>query len=252
MFGYNQSMLATFINAAAIIIGALAGLVLRKRLSAGLRDTVFVAAGMLSLVIGILMAIETMHMLYLALALVGGGVIGAALHIEAGVLWVGESIRRLGTGWSRPAPAIGLPEESSSFALGFLESSVLFCVGSMAILGSIQAGTVGDYKLLLTKSVMDGVIAVLLAAALGAGVLGSAVSVLLYQGVLTLLAGVLQPWISPEIRTMISSLGGPMVMMIGINLLGLRKIPTANFLPALILGVGLILLDPWMPEIFRG
>ena len=91
-----------------------------------------------------------------------------------------------------------------------------------------------------------------MAAGLGAGVLGSALSVLLYQGVLTLLAGYLQPWISPEIRTMISSVGGPMVMMIGINLLGLRKIPTANFLPALVLGVAFILCNSWIPEIFHG
>lgn len=243
-------MLATIINAVAIVIGSIMGLLFRKRLSDGLRDTVFVAAGMLSLVIGILMAIETKHLLYLALSLVGGGIIGAALHVEDGVLFLGESLRRLGGRWSKPNPNPTQPEES--FALGFLESSVLFCVGSMAILGSIQAGTVGDYKLLLTKSVMDGFIAILLAAGLGAGVVGSALSVLVYQGLLTLLAGFLQPWITPEIRTMISSVGGPMVMMIGINLLGLRKIPTANFLPALLLGVAFVLLDPWIPAIFHG
>ena len=244
-------MIATFINAAAILIGAALGLLFRKRLSAGVRDTVFVAAGMLSLVIGILMAIETKHMLYLALSLVGGGIVGAALHVEDGVLYLGESLRRFGSRLSRRTADVPEPNQES-FALGFLESSVLFCVGSMAILGSIQAGTVGDYKLLLTKSVMDGFISILLAAGLGAGVLGSALSVLLYQGLLTLLAGFLQPWITPEIRTMISSVGGPMVMMIGINLLGLRKIPTANFLPALILGVAFVICDPWIPTIFHG
>jgi uncharacterized membrane protein YqgA involved in biofilm formation len=204
-----------------------------------------------------MMALKTEHVLYLALSLVGGGIIGAALHVEDAVLRFGALLRRIGQRLdpkTRPAVLDGrpAPESETSFAQGFLEASVLFCVGSMAILGSIQAGTSGDYRLLLTKSVMDGFIAILLAAGLGAGVAASALSILAYQGLLTLLAGFLQPFISPLILGMISSVGGPMVMMIGINLLGLRKIPTANFLPALVLAVAFGLANPWIPAILQG
>jgi len=244
-------MLATIINAIAILIGGLVGLAFRKRLNQSLKDTVFVAAGMLSLVIGILMAVKTQYYLYLALSLVGGGVIGAVLRIEDGVLYLGESMRKLGLRIGGRSNEPGIEGEKSSFALGFLESSVLFCVGPMAILGCIQVGTGAGYQLLFTKSVMDCFIAILLAAGLGSGVLGSALSVLVYQGLLTLLAGSLQNLITPAIETMISSVGGPMVMMIGINLLGLRRIPTANFLPALLIGVALIVANPWIPEIFQ-
>jgi uncharacterized membrane protein YqgA involved in biofilm formation len=256
-------MLATIINSVAIILGSLGGLLFRKHINREFRDTVFVAAGLLSLVIGIMMALKTEHVLYLALSLVGGGIIGAALHIEDAVLRFGELLRRIGSRFSRAAPQTAAAsnsegpqapqiEESTSFAQGFLEASVLFCVGSMAILGSIQAGTSGDFRLLLTKSVMDGFIAILLAAGLGAGVAASALSVLVYQGLITLLAGFLQPFISPTILAMISSVGGPMVMMIGINLLGLRKIPTANFLPALALAIGFGLANPLIPVFFQG
>ena len=247
-------MFATLINALAILLGSVCGLVFKKRITEAFRDIVFVAAGILSLVIGILMALKTEHVLYLALSLVGGGIIGAALQVENGVLRFGEFLRRLGKRVSGPKPVHGESAlaVSNRFAEGFLESSVLFCVGSMAILGSIQAGTANDYKLLLTKSVMDGFVSILLAAGMGAGVAASALSVLLYQGLITLLAGFLQPMISPLILSMISSVGGPMVMMIGINLLGLRKIPTANFLPSLVLAVGFALADPWIPNIFKG
>jgi hypothetical protein len=246
-------MLAAIINALAIVLGSTVGLLLKKRLTKSFGDVIFVAAGMLSLVIGIIMALQTRHMLYLALSLVGGGILGAAIHLEDGILAVGERLRIFGERFQRDKAA-RLPdgEHVPAFAKGFLEASVLFCAGSMAILGSIQAGTSGNYQLILTKSVMDGFIAILLSAGLGAGVMASAVSVLVYQGTLTVLAAFLAPYISDTIRAMISSVGGPLVMMIGINLLGLRKIPTGNFLPSLALGIAFALVDPWIPELLRG
>lgn len=241
-------MLATFVNCAAILLGAACGLLLRRRLSEGLKDTIYVAAGMLSLVIGILMAVKTHYYLYLAISLVGGGIVGSLLRIEDGVLTLGENLRRAA---ARLGGRSAGEADAGRFAQGFLEASVLFCVGPMAILGCIQAGTGGGYQLLFTKSVMDGFIAAIFAAGMGAGVLASALSVLAYQGALTLLAGLIKPFINAEIETVISSVGGPMVMMIGVNLLGLRKIPTGNFLPALVFAVALVACNPWIPELFR-
>lgn len=253
-------MLATIINAVAILIGGIAGIVFRNRISEQVKTVIFVAAGVTSLVIGISMALKVERVLYFAVALVGGGLIGALLRIEDGVLWLGEKLRGIGGKFGRRKVAVpdsltAPSETGSGFARGFLEASVLFCVGAMAILGSIEAGTAGPYgpfPILLTKSVMDGFISILLAAALGAGVIASALSILIYQGLLTLGAGLLSQFISPLMVSMISAVGGAMVIMIGINLLGLKKIPTANFLPGIVIAVALAAADPWMPQLFKG
>jgi uncharacterized membrane protein YqgA involved in biofilm formation len=133
-----------------------------------------------------------------------------------------------------------------SFAQGFLVSSVLFCVGALAIIGSFQAGVEKNYELLLTKSVMDGFMAVLLTAAYGIGVGFSALPILVYQGALTLLAGVLSPFVSELMVSEISGVGGAMVVMIGLNLLELKTIKTADFLPGLVVVVGFVLADPFL------
>ena len=125
-------------------------------------------------------------------------------------------------------------------------SSVLFCVGALAIIGSFRAGVEHDYELLFTKSVMDGFMAILLTAAYGIGVGFSALSVLVYQGALTLLAGVLAPFVSDLMVSEISGVGGAMVVMIGLNLLELRTIKTADFLPGLVIVVLFVIADPWL------
>ena len=125
-------------------------------------------------------------------------------------------------------------------------SSVLFCVGALAIIGSFRAGVEHDYELLFTKSVMDGFMAILLTAAYGISVGFSALSVLVYQGALTLLAGVLAPFVSDLMVSEISGVGGAMVVMIGLNLLELRTIKTADFLPGLVIVVLFVIADPWL------
>jgi uncharacterized protein len=117
---------------------------------------------------------------------------------------------------------------------------VLFCVGAMALVGSFKAGAEGDFTLILTKSVMDGFMAIMLCAAMGAGVAFSALSVLVYQGILTLAAVWVAPLVRQNLLNELTSVGGAMVVMIGINLLGMAKIKTANFLPALVLIVLLV------------
>ena len=135
----------------------------------------------------------------------------------------------------------------SSFAFGFLNASVLFCVGAMALVGSFKAGAEGDYDLILTKSVMDGVVAIMFAGAMGIGVGFSAISVLLYQGALTLLAVQIKPYVSATMLTELSAVGGALIVMIGINLLGLRKVRTGDFLPALAVIIGLVFLFDYIP-----
>ncbi|HOX92298.1 MAG TPA: DUF554 domain-containing protein, partial [Spirochaetales bacterium] len=222
-------MIATIVNALAIVLGTIIGLFARKGLSERARQAVFAATGTISLVVGFSMALKTEHILALALAIIAGGLAGTALDIEGAVYRFGEWLRKR----FAPGAAPGLATQTggqdastspgSSFANGFLNASVLFCVGAMAIVGSFKAGTEGNYDLLLTKSVMDGFIAIMFAGTMGAGVGFSALSVLLYQGTLTLASQWVKPFVSPAMITELSAVGGALVVMIGINLLELKK-----------------------------
>ena len=227
-------MIAVLINAVAIVLGSIAGLLIKKKLTPAYEEAVYTATGMIALVLGIQMAIKTGHPLALALALIAGGLVGVALDIEGGVLKMGERLK-----------ARFAKNDSGSFATGFLDGTVLFCVGAMAIVGSFKAGTEGDYSIILTKSVMDCVISVLFAAAMGIGVAFSAIAVLVYQGLLTLLSVWAKPYVSSLMLAELTGSGGALVIMIGINLLGLKKLKTADFLPALVFTVVFVLLMPY-------
>lgn len=230
-------MLATVINAAAIVVGSLIGLLLKKGLSKRYELAIFTAAGIVSTVIGIQMALKASHILAFALALIAGGLVGTLMDIEGAILRFGEFLK------SRFAKG----EEDSSFAFGFLSASVLYCSGAMAIVGSFRAGTEGDYSLLLTKSVLDGFISILFASAMGVGVAFAALSVFIYQGALTLLSVWVKPWVSDLMLAELTGIGGALIIMIGINLLDLKKLKTGDFLPALVFAVVFVLLMPFVP-----
>ncbi len=237
-------MIATIINALAIVLGTVIGLLARKGFSEKARDAVYNATGVISLVIGFSMAIKTEHVLAFALAIIAGGLSGSALDIEGAIYRLGEWLRGKFSRTPGDAAATG---EAAGFAYGFLNASVLFCVGAMALVGSFKAGAEGDYDLILTKSVMDGVIAIMFAGAMGAGVGFSAISVLLYQGVLTIAAAWVKPFVTVPMMVEMSAVGGALVVMIGINLLGLKKIRTGDFLPSLVIIVALSLLFRYIP-----
>lgn len=230
-------MLATIINAVAIVIGSLIGILLRKGLPERFKSAVFTACGLTSLVIGVQMALKTSHILAFALALIVGGLLGTKLDVEGGVLKLGEALKR----------RFAAKEEGSTFAYGFLDASVLFCSGAMAIVGSFKAGTEGDYSLLLTKSVLDGFISIVFASAMGPGVAFSALSVLAYQGLLTLASVWVKPFVSELMLAELTGLGGALVIMIGLGLLDIKKLKTADFLPGLVVLVLLVLAMPYVP-----
>ena len=229
-------MIATFINAGAVVLGSLIGLLLNRRIGERLKDVVYAGIGVISLVIGFSMALELQRVLYLALSVVIGGMLGTWWGVEEGILKLGEFLKRR---FQREG-------SEGEFAYGFLSASVLFCVGAMTIVGSFQAGVDANYELLLTKSVMDGTMAILLTAAMGIGVAFSALIILVYQGGLTLLATYLRPYVSDLMLSEITAVGGALVVMIGINLLGIRRIKTADFVPGLLVVIIFVLLDPWI------
>ena len=228
-------MFATLINAASIIIGSLIGILLKKGLPERFKSAVFTACGLTSLVIGIQMALKTSHILAFALALIIGGLIGTWLDVEGAVLRLGERLKR----------RFAAKEEGSTFAFGFLDASVLFCSGAMAIVGSFKAGTEGDYSLLLTKSVLDGFISIVFASAMGAGVAFSALSVLVYQGILTIASVWVKPFVTDLMLVELTGLGGALVIMIGLGLLNIKKLKTADFLPGLVILVLLVVAMPY-------
>ncbi|HUX49489.1 MAG TPA: DUF554 domain-containing protein [Spirochaetia bacterium] len=232
-------MIATLVNAAAVLVGSLIGIFLSHRITDAFRKVVYIAIGMVSLIIGISMALKSQRIIYLALSLVVGGLLGNWWNVEGAILKLGDMLKR----------RFIRENQESDFAYAFLTSSVLFCVGAMTIVGAFKAGAQGDYELIFTKSVMDGFMSVMLAAAMGVGVAFASLTILVYQGGLTLVAVWLRPLATPLVLSELTGVGGALVMMIGINLLELRTIKTANFIPSLLVILLLVAADPLFARI---
>ena len=228
-------MFGTIINAAAIIVGSLIGFLIRKGIKDEYRKVVFTAAGLTSLTIGLQMALKTTHILAFALALMFGGLLGTVLNVEGGIERLGERLKQR---FAR--------NSEGAFAAGFLNASVLFCSGAMAIVGSFRAGTEGDYSLLLTKSVLDGFVSIIFAGAMGIGVAFAALSVFVYQGALTLLSVYIKPFVSELMLSELTAIGGALIIMIALGLLELKSFKTGNFLPAILVIVALVLVMPFL------
>ena len=228
-------MIAVFVNCIAIIIGSLIGVIFSSKISDNLSRVVQTGAGVVTMVIGIEMALAYENIIFLAMAVIAGGILGSWMDIDGKILLLGDALGRLVL---RKKNSQAQQEQgASNFAYGFLNASVLFCVGAMAILGSIKAGIDGDYTIIFTKSVLDGFMAIVFAAALGIGTAFSALTVLVYQGALTLLSGLVAAYTNDVLLAELGATGGILIIMIGVNLMGLAKIKTANYLPALVLSV---------------
>jgi uncharacterized membrane protein YqgA involved in biofilm formation len=254
-------MIGTIVNCLAILFGSAIGILFSRKISDSLSDIICSAAGVVTLILGMKMAFESQSAIYLALSLISGGLLGSWWDIDGKILALGAFLERRfsrsggttgGKDSVRSAAVTELDGQKASgsrFAYAFLNSSVLFCVGAMAIVGSFKAGTEGNYEMLFTKSVLDGFMAIVIAAAMGAGTAFSALSILVYQGTLTLASQWINPWVSPRMIAELTGLGGALVIMIGINLLALRKLKTANFLPALLVMIVFVLLNPYILKI---
>lgn len=227
-------MIATIINAIAVILGAFLGLFFKSKISDEFKTIVMTSSGLITLALGLDMAFDSPDTLASLFALIFGGFAGTALRIEDRVLSLGEKF----------APK---EEGDMSFGTAFLNSSLLFCSGAMSIVGSINAGTVGDYDLILIKSVMDGFMAIVFAAAYGKGVFLSAATIIIYQGFFTLAGGFLSPILGEDGIAIISAVGGYLLVMLALSLLELKKIKTGNFLPSLVFAPILLYLFSFLP-----
>jgi uncharacterized membrane protein YqgA involved in biofilm formation len=216
-------MIGTVVNVILVVVGSLAGVVLRKGIPENIKKMIITALGLFTCVLGGKMGFEMQRPLVVVFSLVLGGVLGEILRIEDLLEGIGEKLKRL-------IKARG----ETSFAQGFVFASLLFCVGPMTILGSIQAGLQNKPELLLVKSLMDGASSIVLASGLGVGVAFSALTVLVIQGGLTLLAQQLSFLADPTYLSDFTSVGGIIIFAIGLKLLSIKSIKAGNLLPALV------------------
>ncbi len=238
-------MIAAVVNSLAIVVGSVIGLLFAKKFTDELTDMIQTACGVITCIIGFQMAFKYNSIVYMALSLIIGAIIGYALDIDGAILKIGYKLEKL------TKKKNSEDNGKNNFAYAFLNASVLFCVGAMAIVGSFEAGVNHDYTTIFTKSILDGFIAIGFAAAMGIGTAFSAIAILIYQGGLTLLSIFLQPYVSDVLITELSAVGGAIIVMIGINLLGLKKIKTANFLPALVIEILFVMLVPVIRNLFN-
>ncbi len=225
-------MTGTLINAAAIIIGCVLGIVFGRSFSEKLRDTIMSALGIFVIGTGVDLFLKSADSILPLAGIVIGICIGEALNIE-------EGMERLG-GWFQTKFSQFSGDKSSEsrkrFIEGFLTASLLYCIGPMAILGSIQNGLGDGIQLLVIKSILDGVTAIAFAGTMGIGVAFSAIPVFVYQGAITLLAVQADTLLSDAMVTEMSAAGGIMLVAIGVSsLLGLKKIRVSSMLPALLI-----------------
>lgn len=222
-------MIGTVANTVLVIIGSLLGLLVKRGIPENIKKIIMVGLGLFTCILGIKMGLEMQRPLIVVLSLVLGGVCGEILRIEDLLESIGETIKSL----------VKVQGETS-FAQGFVFASLLFCVGPMTILGSIQAGIQNKPDLLFIKSLMDGISSIILASTLGLGVMFSALAVLVIQGGLTLLAQQCSFLTDPMYLSDFTSVGGIMIFAIGLKLLDIKLIRVGNFLPALVIVIILI------------
>jgi hypothetical protein len=214
-------LLGTVVNTLAIAGGSLIGLMFRGRIPVAYHQTVLHAIGLAVMLIGITSALKSGDILLIIFSLAIGSVAGEYIGIEK---W----LEKLGN-WLNTC----LSKSENEITRGFVTASLLYCVGSMAIVGSLESGLADNHQTLYAKSILDGIASVIFASSLGWGVLFSAIPVLIYQGALTLSASVMKPFLTPLVVDQMSAVGGLLILAIGINLLELKKINVGNMLPAI-------------------
>ncbi|WP_296333060.1 DUF554 domain-containing protein [uncultured Treponema sp.] len=305
-------MIAVFVNCATILAGCIVGLLFAKKIPQKVTDSIQLACGLVSFVMGVQMSFKYQNVVYLALALILGGIVGTLLDIDGKILQFGKFLERVfmkknadvgerGIGSdgeagkthegsffaslervsakAEPEPRSqdgalrGVPAEGvggngeaiaaegetspsfekgrpqKNFAYAFLNASVLFCVGAMAIVGSFKAGIEHDYSIIFLKSILDGFISIGFAVAMGVGTAFSVIAIFFYQGSLTLLSVLIAPYVSEQMIAELTGSGGALIILIGINLMGIKKVKTANYLPAVLFSVIFVLCQPYVKNL---
>ena len=235
-------MIATFVNMGTVLVGSLLGILLKNRLKENLQNALMKALALCTVVIGVSSAIQTQELLCVIISMVIGTLLGELLRIDDGIEHAGDAIKKKlfhGGGNSR-------------FTEGFVSACILFCIGSMTIVGSLEAGINHNYSIIFAKSALDFVSSMAFAAAMGFGVTCSVLFILVFQGGLTLLAGLVGPALSTQVVTEMSAVGGTILVGMAVNMLGLGKerIKVANMLPAIFVPIAYFPVAAWITGLF--
>ncbi len=223
-------MTGTIVNFFAILTGSLVGIFLKEKFPKKMQEIVMQALSLAVILIGVQMALQTNNVLIVIFSLVIGAVVGELIDIENKLEKVGIHIKKR------------FNSEDDLFVQGFVQASLVFCVGAMAIMGSIQDGLNNDPTILYNKSILDGFASIAFAATSGIGVAFSAIPVFLYQGSITLLSSVAERYLADAMITEMTATGGLLILAIGFNILGIAKIKVGNLLPSLLFAVILTII----------
>ncbi|NLN69782.1 MAG: DUF554 domain-containing protein [Chloroflexi bacterium] len=222
-------MIGTLINVATIVLGSIFGILIGTRLSTQLRETVVSGLGLFTLAYGIMSFLETANPLVPLGGLLIGALLGEWWQVEEHLAKLGEILNQL---VNRGRPQQGT---SSKFVEGFVTASLVFVIGPIAILGAIQDGVTGNYEMLTIKAILDGFASIAFASSLGIGVGFSALSILIYQGGISLMSGLFSQFFSPAMITEMTAVGGLVLISVSLSsLLKVKKIRTGSFLPGLL------------------
>lgn len=218
-------MTGTIVNALAIICGAALGVFFKRAIPDKYKMTIMQGIGLSVVVIGIMSALKTKNPLLMISSLVIGGIVGEYLQIEERLNITGQWLEKK------------LGSYGGDASKGFVTATLVYCIGAMAIMGSLQDGLTGDSTTLFIKSILDGVSSIIFASTLGIGVAFSAVPVFLYQGAISITATVIQPFLQPNMINELEATGGLLIMGVGINVLGIMQIRVANLLPGVFIAL---------------
>ena len=237
-------MLGTIVNALAIIVGGSVGLIIKGGLKEKYKDIIMKTLALSVMFVGLQSALgglldEDVEPILYIVSLVFGSAIGEKIDIEKRLNNLGDKIQN----------KLGQKGGENNISVGFVTASLVFCVGTMAILGSIDSGINGNHSTLFAKSVLDGVFSTIYASTLGLGVLFSAVAVFIYQGTITMAATVIEPYLTTNMIREMSIVGGIMIFSLGINMMEIKKIKVGNMLPAILIPV--IYYLPFVHNIFN-
>lgn len=218
-------MLGTIVNTVAVIVGAIIGMIVKRGLPEKMADTLMKGLGLCTLFLGISGSLKGQNSLILIISMVVGTLIGEGVDLEGKLNALGNWVENKFKGKST--------DGKTSIAEGFVTASLLFCVGAMAIVGSLQSGLQGNHEMLFNKSILDFVAAIIFASTLGIGVAFSAAFVFIYQGAITLLAQWISPFLTDIVIAEMTCVGSVIIIGLALNMLGITKLRVMNYVPAI-------------------
>ncbi len=220
-------MIAALVNSGAVFIGAIFGLIFKKAIPQKMGDTIMYGLALCTLLIGISGSLKGEHIIIEIISIVIGAILGELIDLDGKINTLGNKLQQ----------KFKADDNRTSVAEGFVTSTLLFCTGAMAIVGSLQAGISGNYTTIFTKSTIDFVAVIVLSSTLGLGTIFSAISVLVYQGGITLFAAFIAPYLNTTVTTEMDCVGSLIMIGLAFNMLGITKLKISNYIIAVFVPV---------------